>query len=100
MSYAFVQDTPATWDRYLGIAEALDAVSPEGLLMHVAGPTEEGFRMIGIWDSRETWARFRDQRLGAILENVATGSRIQSTYRELNVVHRRSGVGRDGAGAS
>lgn len=60
MSYAFVQDTPATWDGYLGIAEALDAVSPEGLVMHVAGPTEEGFRMIGIWDSRETWARFRD----------------------------------------
>lgn len=91
MSYAFVQDIPATWDTYLGIAEALGPAAPEGLVIHVAGPTEEGCRMIGIWDSRETWDRFRDDRLRAILEGLADGSRIQSTYRELNIAHLLSG---------
>jgi hypothetical protein len=87
VSYAFVQDIPATWDTYLGIAEALEAAVPEGLVIHVAGPTEEGFRMIGIWDSRETWDRYRDSHLSAILEGLAAGSRLKPTYRELNIAH-------------
>jgi hypothetical protein len=91
MSYAFVQDIPATWERYLRIADALGAAAPEGLVLHVAGPTEEGFRMIGIWDSRETWDRFRDDRLRTIFESLAGGSRIQPTYRELNVAHLLAG---------
>lgn len=92
MSYAFVQDIPATWDAYLQIAEALEGSSaPAGLVIHVAGPTEEGFRMIGIWDSRETWDRFRDDRLRPIFEGLAGGSRIQPTYRELNIAHLLSG---------
>jgi len=91
MSYAFVQDIPATWDTYLGIAEALGGAPPEGLAIHVAGPTEEGFRMIGIWDSRETWDRFRDDRLRTIFETLAGRSRIQPTYRELDIAHLLSG---------
>jgi hypothetical protein len=92
MSYAFVQDIPATWDTYLAIADALEAAAPERLVIHVAGPTEEGFRMIGIWDSREAWDRFRDDRLGAILESLADGSRIQPTYRGLDIAHLLSGL--------
>jgi len=91
MGYAFVLDVPATWDTYLGIAEVLGAPAPEGLVIHVAGPTDEGFRMIGIWDSRETWDRFRDDRLGVILDNLADGSRIRPTYRELTIEHLLSG---------
>jgi hypothetical protein len=87
MRYAFVQDVPATWDTYRGVAETLDAESPEGLVIHVAGPTDEGFRMIGIWDSRDAWDLFREDRLRSILESLAGRSRIQPTYRELNVAH-------------
>ena len=87
MSYAFVQDVPATWDTYRGIAEALSPDCPEGLVVHAAGPTDEGFRMIGIWDSREAWDRFRDERLSTILESLSCGTRIQPTYRELQIAH-------------
>jgi hypothetical protein len=105
MSYALVQDTPATWDTYLEIAEDLGANRPEGLLVHAAGPTEEGFRMIGIWDSRDTWDRFRDHHVGLMFDGLAGSSHTRSTYRELNVLHlflgpafielekRRAGVG-------
>jgi hypothetical protein len=87
MRYAFVQDVPATWDTYRGVAETLEAESPEGLVIHVAGPTDEGFRMIGIWDSPEAWDRFREDHLRTMLESLAGRSRIQPTYRELNVAH-------------
>ena len=92
MRYAFVQDIPATWETYLGIADTLEAASPEGLVLHAAGPTEEGFRMIGIWDSRERWDRFRDDRLRSIFESLAARSPVvQPTYRELDIVHILSG---------
>lgn len=87
MRYAFVQDVPATWDAYRGVAEILEAEPPEGLVIHVAGPTDEGFRMIGIWDSRDAWDLFHEDRLRTILESLAGLSRIQPTYRELNVAH-------------
>ncbi len=91
MSYAFVQDVPATWDTYLGIAEALGEAPPAGLVLHVAGPTEEGFRMIGIWSSRKTWDRFQGNHLHGIVDSLADGSRIRPTYRDLEVRHLLSG---------
>jgi hypothetical protein len=91
MSYAFVQDVPATWDTYRGVAETLAAGYPEGLVVHAAGPTEEGFRMIGIWDSREMCERFRDERLTTILDSLTCGTRIQPTSRELQIAHLISG---------
>ena len=36
--------------------------SPDGLILHVAGPTDEGFRTIEIWETREAWERCRAAR--------------------------------------
>ena len=87
MSYAFVHDVPATWDTYHDIAETLSQDRPEGLVVHAAGPTDEGFRMIGIWDSPEMWDRFRDEHLSKILESLTCRTRVQPTLRELRIAH-------------
>ncbi len=91
MSYAFVQDVPATWDTYRDIAEALAPDGPDGLVVHAAGPTDEGFRMIEIWDSRELCDRFRDAHLSKILTSLTSGTRRQPTYRELRIAHLITG---------
>ena len=57
MSYAFVQDIAATWHQYERLAAAISA-GPDGLVLHVAGPTDEGFRIIGVWESESAWERF------------------------------------------
>ena len=85
MSYAFVQDVPATWDTYRGIAETLSADCPEGLVVHAAGPTDEGFRMIGIWESRETWDRFRDEQQPGQIDGSLDAQLSRSTLRDLEV---------------
>jgi hypothetical protein len=87
MSVAFVQDVPASWETYRSVAATLSPDRPEGLVVHAAGPTDEGFRMIGIWDSRELWNGFRDEYLRKILESCTSGTRIQPTYRELEILH-------------
>ena len=82
MSYAFVQDVPATWDTYREHRRNLSPDRPEGLVLHAAGPTDEGFRMIGIWEAPEAWRLFRGDRLDPILEAIAGGSRLRATVRE------------------
>jgi hypothetical protein len=78
MAYAVVQDVPASWAEYeamAGIAEPL----PDGLILHVAGPTDEGFRTIEIWESRDACERFHAD---GHLERRA-GSWAAPTRREL-----------------
>jgi hypothetical protein len=61
-------------------AENYDAVSaeinwpsnwPEGLTFHVAGPTEQGMRLVEIWDSPEQRERWMDGTINPALEKVA-----------------------------
>jgi heme-degrading monooxygenase HmoA len=36
---------------------------PPGAIFQVAGPAEPGWRVISVWDSREAFERFRDERV-------------------------------------
>ena len=58
MSYALVEDVAASWESYERLAAALDESAPDGLLLHAAGPTDEGVRIIEVWESEEAWHRF------------------------------------------
>ena len=40
---------------------------PEGLLSHAAGPIEDGWGVIDIWESREQFDTFQETRLGSII---------------------------------
>ena len=84
MSYAFVEDVPASWEHYAPFAQALGGPAPEGLILHAAGPTDEGFRIIAVWESEEAWERFRADRLGTDVENVA---HVPPTFRPLHATH-------------
>jgi hypothetical protein len=67
MAYAVVQDVPASWEQYARIAEAMGDPGPPGLIVHVAGPTDEGFRTIDVWETRDAWQRWcQGQRTEAV----------------------------------
>jgi hypothetical protein len=70
MSYAVVQDVPASWELYAGYAAALENEAPAGLIVHAAGPTDEGFRTIDVWESRVAWRTFHDARLEAVTRGL------------------------------
>ena len=84
MSYVIVEDVAASWEQYRPFAEALDGATPEGLLLHAAGPTDEGFRIVGVWESEEAWERFRADRLAPDAEAVA---HVPPTFRALRPAH-------------
>jgi hypothetical protein len=84
MPYAFVSDVAASWEQYERFAQALEGPAPEGLVIHTAGPTDEGFRIIAVWESKDAWTRFRADRLGPDVETVA---HVAPTFRPLHVTH-------------
>ena len=83
MSFAFVQDIAATWQQYERFASAI-AVRPEGLVLHVAGPTDEGVRIIGVWESEAAWERFKAE---FELEVAPPGPPTPTTFRALQPRH-------------
>jgi hypothetical protein len=84
MSYALVEDVPASWERYQVIARSLGR-APRGLLVHVAGPTDEGFRIIEVWESEADWLAFSTELEAALdaVEVVVT----RTVVRDLLALH-------------
>ncbi len=85
MAYAFVQDVPATWERYRRFAEAIGS-GPAGLILHAAGPTDEGYRIIEVWETEAAWLAFRFGPLaGAADDDAALPS--PPSFRDLDPLH-------------
>jgi hypothetical protein len=40
-----------------------DGQLPEGCQVHIAGPTEAGFRIITVWESEGQFEQFRNEKL-------------------------------------
>jgi hypothetical protein len=81
-SYALVWDTAASWGEYERVALSVGGAIPEGLIVQVAGPTDEGFRVIGIWESEQAWEHFHVDRLApaiaALGRPVAANTRLRA----------------------
>src|SRR5713226_2877828 len=54
-----------------------------GLVIHADGPTERGWRVISIWDSREDFERFFDS---AIKPNLPPGAPARDVVSDLRAV--------------
>ncbi len=84
MSYVVVEDVAASWEHYRRFAEALAGPIPAGLIVHAAGPTDEGFRIIGVWESEEAWRSFLADRLG---EGEGRDGTVPAVSRPLRPAH-------------
>lgn len=64
MPFGVMQDMPDVSEaEYLLVEKHLGPDRPPGLLAHVSGPTEEGWRVINVWESQEAFHKFRSERL-------------------------------------
>ena len=94
MSYVLVEDVAASWERYEAVARSIER-APGGLLIHVAGPTDEGFRIVEVWESEAAWRRFEPDLRAALGSNGAvTGPR--TAVRNLEAIHEVLGKGWSG----
>jgi hypothetical protein len=87
MAYAYVQDVAASWEQYEQVAAGLVDPPPRGLVIHIAGPTDEGVRIIDVWESEEAWECFRSERLAPAIAALGGPSRPEPTFRDLHPTH-------------
>jgi hypothetical protein len=87
MSYVLVEDVPATWERYEPIARSLGS-GPRGLLLHVAGPTDEGFRIVEVWETEADWVAFSESLELAVraVDPAFAPHPVLRTFSTLHVV--------------
>jgi hypothetical protein len=71
--------------------------APDGLIVHSAGPGENGWYVYGIWESREHFQRFLDEKLmpamGEVMGDQPMPEDAQPQFFEIdNLVVARSGA--------
>jgi hypothetical protein len=82
--YAVVRDTAVSWEDYRTVAAALGDEPPRGLVLHVAGRTIEGVRVIEVWRSRSALEEYVRERLGPA-ETAGLRPLREPTVREVVV---------------
>ncbi|MCC7445960.1 MAG: hypothetical protein IT324_01025 [Anaerolineae bacterium] len=73
MAVAYLmQFSSVTPEQYDAVMQELNLGSkpPKGALLHMAGPTEDGWRVIDVWESPEVFDAFVQTRLGQALHNA------------------------------
>jgi hypothetical protein len=91
MTYAYVQDLPgATIEGYDEITAQLGDERPAGLVVHLAGPTDDGIRFIDVWETEDDFKRFLAERLIPATSVVLAGAAEAPDSRTdvLDVHHR------------
>jgi hypothetical protein len=79
--FAVICDVAATWSLYPAELIAPDGGAPD-LLLHVAGTTDDGFRTIDVWASREAW-----EHNGTCVENALPDLSSPPVVRYMRVRH-------------
>ncbi|GAA3345876.1 hypothetical protein GCM10020358_54650 [Amorphoplanes nipponensis] len=64
MPFGVLQEMPGVSEaEYRMVEKNLGPDRPPGLLAHVSGPTEDGWRIINIWQDEAAFRAFQSQRL-------------------------------------
>jgi hypothetical protein len=63
ITHRFPGGTKDQYDASIARVHPQDGTLPEGQTYHAAGATDDGWIVIALWDSRESFERFRDETL-------------------------------------
>ena len=86
--HRFPGGTREQYENVLGVVHPDGGESlPEGELLHLAGSTPDGWLVMSVHESRESWERFRDDTLMPGLDSVDEGlpGRPEETAFEVEV---------------
>jgi hypothetical protein len=91
MAYAVVHHfIGGTHDEYHAtLAAAHPDGLPEGQTFHIAGPTADGWAIVAIHDSKESWERFRDGTLMPTMQaGIEGGFTASPTETAFEIQHQ------------
>jgi hypothetical protein len=69
-TWAYVSDVPISREQYDKLNEEIGNHNPEGLIVHAAGESGSGIRIIDVWESKQQFELFQSERLGPAMRKV------------------------------
>jgi hypothetical protein len=94
MAYGIVHQFPGgTKEQYeasIASVHPSDGSLPEGQIFHAAGPSADGWVIVAIHDSPESWERFRDEKLSG-LSDVSGGFPTEPQETTFTVHNQQTG---------
>jgi hypothetical protein len=75
-------------DEYDKVNAETGDLQADGLIIHLACPIENGFRLIDVWETREQYERFRGERIIPAMHKVFVGDPSAPAEFEPMEVHR------------
>jgi hypothetical protein len=90
MSVVVTAVAPFTADMYDAVTERVmpEGQLPEGCQLHIAGPVEQGWRVITVWDTAEAFNSFREEKLLPAIGEVSGGEAPDQVKPEIDPIHR------------
>ena len=78
----------ATLDQYDQVIERMGLEPggdvPDGALFHWVTATDDGIRVVDVWESREVFDRFAEEQIGPHSEAVGLPNPPKQTYQEVH----------------
>ena len=70
MTYCFYYDAPGSPQVYEMVSRELGPDRPDSLVLQLVTRVDGGLRHLNVWDSREQWESFRDDRVRPAVASV------------------------------
>jgi hypothetical protein len=88
MAVAMLLEVPGgTQEQYDRVMDELQLEGmPEGGIAHIAAPMDGGWRVLDVWESREAFERFYEDRLGAAIAKSGMSQDQAPKFLELHNV--------------
>jgi hypothetical protein len=88
MAVAVILDFPgATLEQYDQILELMGFTKggqgPPGALFHWVTKTDDGFRVVDLWESREAFDRFAQEQIGPLSQQVGIADPPRTRFCEV-----------------
>lgn len=61
--------------------------APDGLILHSAGPTPEGWYVYDVWDSKEAFQGFAQEKLGPAVHELTGGEGGGAEPKYFEIFH-------------
>jgi hypothetical protein len=66
----------------MGLTEGGD--TPEGAIFHWVTKTDDGFRVTDVWESRQAFERFAQEKIGPLSQEVGVPGPSKTTFFEVH----------------
>jgi hypothetical protein len=76
--------TPEQYDKVIELMGLTSGGIPPGGIFHWAAKTDDGMRIVDVWESREAFDRFSEEQIGPFSQQVGITEQPEMTYREVH----------------